>query len=146
MAAMIGIAVETVSRMIAEFKRQSLLVETHPNRFLLDIRNLSVDFATASGQFRAVDGVDALEVFAEQRGAGIHGLSLTLKHGIHLFFHHRRLFLAIGHVPNTGFLAGQVDKEKVAKHWKAFLKKSKNHPAASAVRPARHPRRSAGPR
>jgi CRP/FNR family transcriptional regulator len=40
MGAMLGITTETASRTIAEFKRQSLLVETSPNRFLLDIRNL----------------------------------------------------------------------------------------------------------
>ncbi len=40
MGSMLGITTETASRMIAEFKRKSLLVETHPNRFLLDIRNL----------------------------------------------------------------------------------------------------------
>ena len=40
MGAMLGITTETASRTIAEFKRQSLLVETRPNRFLLDIPNL----------------------------------------------------------------------------------------------------------
>ncbi|OOZ36464.1 Crp/Fnr family transcriptional regulator [Solemya velesiana gill symbiont] len=40
MGAMLGITTETASRAIAEFKRQSLLVETTPNHFLLDIRNL----------------------------------------------------------------------------------------------------------
>ncbi|MEJ1355231.1 MAG: Crp/Fnr family transcriptional regulator [Candidatus Sedimenticola sp. (ex Thyasira tokunagai)] len=40
MGAMLGITTETASRTIAEFKRQSLLVETQPNHFLLDIRNL----------------------------------------------------------------------------------------------------------
>lgn len=40
MGSMLGITTETTSRTIAEFKRKSLLVETHPNRFLLDIRNL----------------------------------------------------------------------------------------------------------
>lgn len=40
MGAMLGITTETASRTIAEFKRQSLLVETNPNRFLLDIPNL----------------------------------------------------------------------------------------------------------
>lgn len=40
MGAMLGITTETASRTIAEFKRQSLLVETRPNNFLLDIRNL----------------------------------------------------------------------------------------------------------
>lgn len=40
MGAMLGITTETASRTIAEFKRQSLLVETRPNHFLLDIRNL----------------------------------------------------------------------------------------------------------
>jgi len=40
MGAMLGITTETASRTIAEFKRQSLLVETVPNSFLLDIRNL----------------------------------------------------------------------------------------------------------
>jgi CRP-like cAMP-binding protein len=41
MGAMLGITTETASRTIAEFKRQSLLVESGPNRFLLDIPNLS---------------------------------------------------------------------------------------------------------
>ena len=40
MGAMLGVTTETASRTIAEFKRQSLLVETTPNRFLLDIPNL----------------------------------------------------------------------------------------------------------
>ena len=40
MGAMLGITTETASRTIAEFKRQSLLMETRPNLFLLDIRNL----------------------------------------------------------------------------------------------------------
>jgi CRP/FNR family transcriptional regulator, anaerobic regulatory protein len=40
MGAMLGITTETASRTIAEFKRQSLLVETSVNRFLLDIPNL----------------------------------------------------------------------------------------------------------
>ncbi len=40
MGAMLGITTETASRTIAEFKRKSLLVETKPNHFLLDIRNL----------------------------------------------------------------------------------------------------------
>lgn len=40
LGAMLGITTETASRTIAEFKRQSLLVETSPNRFLLDIPNL----------------------------------------------------------------------------------------------------------
>jgi CRP-like cAMP-binding protein len=40
MGAMLGITTETASRTIAEFKRQSLLVETHINHFLLDIPNL----------------------------------------------------------------------------------------------------------
>jgi CRP-like cAMP-binding protein len=40
MGAMLGITTETASRTIAEFKRQSLLVEGTPNRFLLDIPNL----------------------------------------------------------------------------------------------------------
>ncbi len=40
MGAMMGITTETASRTIAEFKRQSLLIETRPNHFLLDIRNL----------------------------------------------------------------------------------------------------------
>jgi CRP-like cAMP-binding protein len=40
MGAMLGITTETASRTIAEFKRSSLLVETRPNHFLLDIRNL----------------------------------------------------------------------------------------------------------
>lgn len=41
MGAMLGITTETASRTIAEFKRQSLLVETAPNQFLLDISNLT---------------------------------------------------------------------------------------------------------
>ncbi|MCG6898241.1 MAG: Crp/Fnr family transcriptional regulator [Thiocapsa sp.] len=41
MGAMLGITTETASRTIAEFKRKSLLVETSPNRFLLDIPNLN---------------------------------------------------------------------------------------------------------
>jgi CRP-like cAMP-binding protein len=40
MGAMLGITTETASRTIAEFKRRSLLVETDPNRFLLDVPNL----------------------------------------------------------------------------------------------------------
>jgi CRP/FNR family transcriptional regulator, anaerobic regulatory protein len=40
MGAMLGITTETTSRTIAEFKRQSLLVETSPNLCLLDIPNL----------------------------------------------------------------------------------------------------------
>ncbi|MCP3866647.1 MAG: Crp/Fnr family transcriptional regulator [Gammaproteobacteria bacterium] len=40
MGAMLGITTETASRTIAEFKRKSLLVETPPNNFLLDIPNL----------------------------------------------------------------------------------------------------------
>jgi hypothetical protein len=40
MGAMLGITTETASRTIAEFKRQSLLIETSPNQFLLDIPNL----------------------------------------------------------------------------------------------------------
>ncbi len=40
MGAMLGVTTETTSRTIAEFKRQSLLVETAPNLFLLDIPNL----------------------------------------------------------------------------------------------------------
>jgi CRP-like cAMP-binding protein len=40
LGAMLGITTETASRTIAEFKRQSLLVETHANRFLLDVPNL----------------------------------------------------------------------------------------------------------
>jgi CRP-like cAMP-binding protein len=40
MGAMLGITTETASRTIAEFKRQSLLVETSVNHFLLDIPNL----------------------------------------------------------------------------------------------------------
>ena len=41
MGAMLGITTETTSRTIAEFKRKSLLIETEPNRFLLDIPNLA---------------------------------------------------------------------------------------------------------
>jgi CRP/FNR family transcriptional regulator len=40
MGAMLGITTETASRTIAEYKRQSLLVETTPNNFLVDIPNL----------------------------------------------------------------------------------------------------------
>ncbi|MGQ9660420.1 MAG: Crp/Fnr family transcriptional regulator [Thermochromatium sp.] len=40
MGAMLGVTTETASRTIAEFKRRSLLVETAPNLFLLDIPNL----------------------------------------------------------------------------------------------------------
>jgi CRP-like cAMP-binding protein len=40
MGAMLGITTETTSRTIAEFKRQSLLVEASASRFLLDIPNL----------------------------------------------------------------------------------------------------------
>jgi CRP/FNR family transcriptional regulator, anaerobic regulatory protein len=40
MGAMLGVTTETASRTIAEFKRQSLLVETSTNHFLLDVRNL----------------------------------------------------------------------------------------------------------
>jgi CRP-like cAMP-binding protein len=40
MGAMLGITTETTSRTIAEFKRQSLLVDLSANRFLLDIPNL----------------------------------------------------------------------------------------------------------
>ena len=40
MGAMLGITTETASRTIAEYKRQSLLVEVSPNFFLLDIPNL----------------------------------------------------------------------------------------------------------
>lgn len=38
--AMLGITTETSSRAIAEFKRKSLLMETEPNRFLVDVPNL----------------------------------------------------------------------------------------------------------
>jgi CRP-like cAMP-binding protein len=40
MGAMLGITAETASRTIAEFKRQGLLIETKPNRFVLDIPSL----------------------------------------------------------------------------------------------------------
>ncbi len=40
MGAMLGITTETTSRTIAQFKRQSLLVDVSTNRFLLDIPNL----------------------------------------------------------------------------------------------------------
>ena len=40
MGAMLGITTETASRTIAEFNRQSLLIETAPNQFLLDVPNL----------------------------------------------------------------------------------------------------------
>ena len=38
--AMLGITTETSSRAIASFKRESLLMETEPNRFLVDVPNL----------------------------------------------------------------------------------------------------------
>ena len=38
--AMLGITTETSSRAIAAFKRKSLLMETEPNRFLVDVPNL----------------------------------------------------------------------------------------------------------
>ena len=40
MGAMLGITTETTSRIVAEFKRKSLLVETSPNIFLIDLPNL----------------------------------------------------------------------------------------------------------
>jgi CRP-like cAMP-binding protein len=40
MGAMLAITTETASRTIAEFKRQSLLVETETNCFLIDVPNL----------------------------------------------------------------------------------------------------------
>ena len=40
MGAMLGITTETASRIIAEFKRQSLLIENRSNHFLLDVPNL----------------------------------------------------------------------------------------------------------
>ncbi len=40
MGAMLGITTETASRTIAELRRQSLLVETGPNHFLVDVPNL----------------------------------------------------------------------------------------------------------
>lgn len=40
MGAMLGITTETASRTIAAFKRESLIVESQTNRFLLDIPNL----------------------------------------------------------------------------------------------------------
>jgi CRP-like cAMP-binding protein len=40
MGAMLGITTETASRTIASFKRESLLVESRPNNFILDIPNL----------------------------------------------------------------------------------------------------------
>ena len=40
MGAMLGITTETASRTIAEFKRRSLIVETAPHAFLLDLPNL----------------------------------------------------------------------------------------------------------
>jgi len=40
MGAMLGITTETASRTIAELKRQALMAETGPNRFLLDISRL----------------------------------------------------------------------------------------------------------
>ncbi len=41
MGAMLGITTETASRIIAEFKRQSLLMESRSNHFLLDVPNLN---------------------------------------------------------------------------------------------------------
>ncbi len=40
MGAMLGITTETASRTIAELRRQSLLVESGPSHFLVDVRNL----------------------------------------------------------------------------------------------------------
>lgn len=40
MGAMLGVTTETTSRTIAEFKRQNLLVEMAPNRFVVDLPNL----------------------------------------------------------------------------------------------------------
>jgi CRP-like cAMP-binding protein len=40
MGAMLGITTETASRTIAGFKRESLIVESRPNNYLLDIPNL----------------------------------------------------------------------------------------------------------
>jgi CRP-like cAMP-binding protein len=40
MAAMIGIAIETVSRMIAEFKRQKILNKTKNNLYTCDVAAL----------------------------------------------------------------------------------------------------------
>ena len=40
MGAMLGITTETASRVIAEFRRQRLLVETSPNQFQLDLDQL----------------------------------------------------------------------------------------------------------
>lgn len=40
MGAMLGITTETTSRIVAELKRNSLLVETSPNSFLADLPNL----------------------------------------------------------------------------------------------------------
>jgi CRP-like cAMP-binding protein len=40
MGAMLGVTTETTSRTIAEFKRQNLLVEITPNRFVVDLPNL----------------------------------------------------------------------------------------------------------
>ena len=40
MGAMLGITTETTSRVVAELKRKSLLVETSPNIFLIDLPNL----------------------------------------------------------------------------------------------------------
>jgi hypothetical protein len=37
---MLGITTETASRTIAGFKRESLIVESRPNNYLLDIPNL----------------------------------------------------------------------------------------------------------
>ena len=37
---MLGITTETTSRIVAELKRKSLLVETSPNIFLIDTPNL----------------------------------------------------------------------------------------------------------
>lgn len=40
MGAMLGVTTETASRVIAELKRQGVLVETEPNRFLADLLEL----------------------------------------------------------------------------------------------------------
>lgn len=40
MGAMLGISTETASRVVADFKRRGLLVESAPNRFLIDVPNL----------------------------------------------------------------------------------------------------------
>ena len=53
---------------------------------LLEIRNLSVDFATSSGAFRAVDAVDVETVDGDQLGhlADVRRLDLLPQHRDHM--------------------------------------------------------------